>query len=218
MDELADLFRRNRSWATGCAAADPGFFARLRDIQRPELLWLGCSDSRVPANEIVGLAPGELFVHRNVANLVPVTDLNAMAVIEYAVSSLGVSHIIVCGHYGCGGVRAALEGHQAGAVALWLQPLRNLADEHRSELDGLPAGRPRWDRLCELNVAAQVHAVAQSEVVESAWERGVRLTVHGWIYDLADGLLRDLGVSVDGLFTAGGAAPPAAAGPATGED
>ena len=212
MDHLADLFRRNRSWAAGCAASDPGFFARLRDIQRPELLWLGCSDSRVPANEIVGLAPGELFVHRNVANLVPVTDLNAMAVIEYAVSSLGVRHVIVCGHYGCGGVRAALEGHQAGAVALWLQPLRNLADEHRAELDALSPGRPRWDRLCELNVAAQVHAVAQSEVVESAWERGVELTVHGWIYDLADGLLRDLDVGVDGLtHPAGGTTTPAAA-------
>ncbi len=212
MDHLADLFRRNRAWAAGCADSDPGFFARLRDIQRPDLLWLGCSDSRVPANEIVGLAPGELFVHRNVANLVPVTDLNAMAVIEYAVSSLRVSHIIVCGHYGCGGVRAALEGHQAGAVALWLQPLRNLADEHRAELDALVPGRPRWDRLCELNVAAQVRAVAQSEVVESAWERGVELTVHGWIYDLADGLLRDLDVGVDALLHP--AAGPAAAAPA----
>jgi len=210
VEHLAELFRRNRSWAAGRAAADPGFFSRLRDIQRPDLLWLGCSDSRVPANEIVGLAPGELFVHRNVANLVPVTDLNAMAVIEYAVSSLGVGHIIVCGHYGCGGVHAALEGHQAGAVALWLQPLRNLADEHRAELDGLVPGRPRRDRLCELNVAAQVHAVAQSEVVESAWERGVRRAVHGWIYDLADGLLRDLDVSVDRLTHAGRPATPAA--------
>ena len=195
---LADLFARNRAWADGRVAADPEFFARLLDIQRPELLWIGCSDSRVPANDIVGLAPGELFVHRNVANVVPVTDLNAMAVIEYAVSSLGVRHIIVCGHYRCGGVRAALEGHQAGAVALWLQPLRNLADEHCEELDALPSDEARWDRLCELNVVAQVGAVARSEVVQTAWERGAELAVHGWIYDLADGLLCDLEVTVGG--------------------
>ena len=203
MHHLADLFARNRDWAEGRVAADPAFFARLRDIQRPDLLWIGCSDSRVPANEIVGLAPGELFVHRNVANVVPVTDLNAMAVIEYAVSSLGVRHIIVCGHYRCGGVRAALEGHQAGAVALWLQPLRNLADEHRMELDALPSAEARWGRLCELNVASQVRAVASSEIVESAWERGAQLAVHGWIYDLADGLLQDLGVTVGSVIAPG---------------
>ena len=137
------------------------------------------------------------------ANVVPVTDLNAMAVIEYAVSSLCVRHIIVCGHYRCGGVRAALEGHQAGAVALWLQPLRNLADEHRDELDALGSAEERWDRLCELNVAAQVQAVASSEIVEAAWERGAELAVHGWIYDLKDGLLRDLEVTV-GNIAAGG--------------
>jgi carbonic anhydrase len=196
MKYLADLFARNQAWAAARIDADPGFFSRLAHIQQPDLLWLGCSDSRVPANEIVGLAPGELFVHRNVANLVPATDLNALAVIEYAVSSLGVRHIIVCGHYRCGGVRAALEGHQAGAVALWLQPLRNLADAHRDELAALPSDDARWDRLCELNVAAQVQAVAQSEIVEAAWERGAELAVHGWIYDLEDGLLRDLGVTV----------------------
>ncbi len=200
---LADLFARNRAWADGSVAADPEFFARLRDLQRPDLLWIGCSDSRVPANDIVGLAPGELFVHRNVANVVPVTDLNAMAVIEYAVSSLGVRHIIVCGHYRCGGVRAALEGHQAGAVALWLQPLRNLADEHREVLDALETAEARWDRLCELNVAAQVRAVAASEIVESAWERGAELAVHGWIYDLEDGLLRDLEVTVGSAEASG---------------
>ena len=196
MEHLADLFARNREWAQDHIAADPDFFSRLVHMQRPDLLWIGCSDSRVPANEIVGLAPGELFVHRNVANLVPVTDLNAMAVIEYAVSSLGVRHIVVCGHYRCGGVRAALEGHQAGAVALWLQPLRNLADEYHAELEALPSAEARWDRLCELNVAAQVRAVAASEIVESAWERGAKLAVHGWIYDLGDGLLQDLGVTI----------------------
>jgi len=184
MKYLAQLFERNRAWAAERIAGDPEFFARLIHVQRPDLLWIGCSDSRVPANEIVGLAPGELFVHRNVANVVPVTDLNALAVVEYAVNSLGVRHIIVCGHYRCGGVKAALEGHQAGAVALWLQPLRNLADEHRAELDALVPGDTRWDRLCELNVAAQVRALAQTEIVETAWERGADLAVHGWIYDL----------------------------------
>ncbi len=205
MKYLADLFARNRAWAGDSVAADPEFFARLCDIQRPDLLWIGCSDSRVPANEIVGLAPGELFVHRNVANVVPVTDLNAMAVIEYAVSSLRVRHIIVCGHYRCGGVRAALEGHQAGAVALWLQPLRDLADEHREELDACGSTEERWDRLCELNVAAQVHTVASSEIVEAAWERGAELAVHGWIYDLKDGLLRDLDVTVGSVEESAGA-------------
>ena len=141
MKYLSDLFARNRAWAAERTGADPEFFSRLAHLQRPDLLWIGCSDSRVPANEIVGLAPGELFVHRNVANVVPDTDLNAMAVIEYAISSLGVRHVIVCGHYRCGGVRAALEGHQAGAVALWLQPLRNLAEEHRDELDALALRR-----------------------------------------------------------------------------
>jgi carbonic anhydrase len=198
MKYLPDLFTRNRAWAAGLVADDPGCFSRLVHIQRPDLLWIGCSDSRMPANEIVGLAPGELFVHRNVANVVPETDLNALAVLEYAVSSLAVRHVIVCGHYRCGGVRAALEGHQAGAVALWLQPLRKLAERHREELDALASDDERWDRLCELNVAAQVRAVARTEIVEAAWERGADLAVHGWIYDLADGLLRDLEVTLGG--------------------
>lgn len=196
MKYLPELFARNAAWAAERTGADPGFFSRLAHIQRPDLLWIGCSDSRVPANEIVGLAPGELFVHRNVANVVPETDLNALAVVEYAVTALGVRHIIVCGHYRCGGVRAALEGHQAGAVALWLQPLRNLAAGHRAELDALDSDDARRDRLCELNVAAQVRALARTEIVESAWGRGAQLAVHGWIYDLEDGLLRDLEVTV----------------------
>jgi carbonic anhydrase len=195
---LSDLFERNRAWAAERIGADAEFFSRLARIQRPDLLWIGCSDSRVPANEIVGLAPGELFVHRNVANIVPATDLNALAVVEYAVNSLGVRHIIVCGHYHCGGVKAALEGHQAGAVALWLQPLRNLADEHRAKLDALASDDARWHRLCELNVVAQVRALARTEIIESAWERGADLAVHGWIYDLEDGLLRDLEVTAGG--------------------
>ena len=202
--------RANRAWA-GSASRRPGVLRRLADIQRPELLWIGCSDSRVPANEIVGLAPGELFVHRNVANLVPVTDLNAMAVIEYAVSSLGVRHIIVCGHYGCGGVRAALKGHQAGAVALWLQPLRNLADEHRASSTG---SRP--ERRAGTGSASSTwpRRSAPSRSRRSSSRVGARraLAVHGWIYDLGDGLLRDLGVTVgrrDGgrLETAGWTGP-----------
>jgi carbonic anhydrase len=198
MKYLAPLFEQNRAWAAERLAGDPEFFSRLAHIQRPDLLWIGCSDSRVPANDIVGLAPGELFVHRNVANVVPETDLNALAVLEYAVTSLGVRHVIVCGHYRCGGVKAALEGHQAGAVALWLQPLRNLADRHREELAALSSDDARWDRLCELNVAAQVQSVAQTEIVETAWGRGADLAVHGWIYDVEDGLLRDLEVTVGG--------------------
>ena len=195
MKHLAHLFANNRAWAGESVVRDPEYFSRLCHQQRPDLLWIGCSDSRVPANEIVGLAPGELFVHRNVANVVPVTDLNAMAVIEYAVNGLRVKHIIVCGHYHCGGIRAAIEGHQAGAVALWLQPARLVADANRDELDAIPDADERWDRLCELNVAAQVQAVASSEIVEHAWERGLPLAVHGWIYDLHDGLIRDLEVT-----------------------
>ena len=205
MKHLTRLFAQNRVWAGESVARDPEYFSRLCHLQRPDLLWIGCSDSRVPANEIVGLAPGELFVHRNVANVVPVTDLNAMAVIEYAVNGLHIKHIIVCGHYHCGGVRAALEGHQAGAVALWLQPLRNLADEHREELDAIADADQRWDRLCELNVAAQVQAVASCEIVEHAWERGIPLAIHGWIYDLHDGLIRDLEVTVGTVEESAGA-------------
>ena len=198
MKYLPDLFARNRAWAAERVEGDPDFFSRLVHIQRPDLLWIGCSDSRVPANEIVGLAPGELFVHRNVANVVPEADLNALAVLEYAVSSLGVRHVVVCGHYRCGGVKAALEGHQAGAVARWLQPLRDLADAHREELDRLASDDERWARLCEFNVVAQVGTVARTEIVAAAWGRGSDLAVHGWIYDLSDGLLRDLDVTVGG--------------------
>ncbi len=198
MEYLPDVFERNRTWAAARIAEDPEYFTRLVHIQRPDLLWIGCSDSRVPANEIVGLAPGELFVHRNVANVVPETDLNALSVVEYAVNSLGVRHVVVCGHYRCGGVRAALQGHQAGAVALWLQPLRNLALAHRAELDALGSDDARWDRLCELNVVAQAEALARTEIIQAAWERGAQLAVHGWIYDLQDGLLRDLEVTAAG--------------------
>jgi len=195
---LGDLFTRNREWAAAHVGADPAFFSRLCDIQRPELLWIGCSDSRVPANEIVGLAPGELFVHRNVANVVPPGDPNATAVLDFAVRSLGVRHVIVCGHYRCGGVRAALQGKLDGPVGEWLQPVRHVADEHAELLSSVGPFEDRWNRLCELNVAAQVRSVAASEVVQEAWAGGALLAVHGWIYDLRDGLLRDLGLTLDG--------------------
>ena len=205
MKHLTRLFAQNRVWAGESVVRDPDYFLRLCHLQRPDLLWIGCSDSRVPANEIVGLAPGELFVHRNVANVVPVTDLNAMAVIEYAVNGLHIKHIIVCGHYHCGGIEAALKGHQAGAVALWLQPIRLVADANRAELDAIADADQRWDRLCELNVAAQVQAVASCEIVEHAWERGIPLAIHGWIYDLHDGLIRDLEVTVGTVEESAGA-------------
>lgn len=195
MKFLPRLFADNRDWAAACEAREPGFFARLCEIQKPDFLWIGCSDSRVPADVIVGLAPGELFVHRNVANVVPASDPNAMAVIDFAVRSLGVRHVIVCGHYHCGGVRAALDGPLPGVVGLWLGQVRLVAEAHAAELEELAAQEARWDRLCELNVAAQVRSVVSSEVVRSAWRRGVTLAVHGWIYDLKDGLLRDLEIT-----------------------
>jgi carbonic anhydrase len=218
MKYLPYLFERNRAWAERRVGADPEFFSRLVHLQRPDLLWIGCSDSRVPANQIVGLAPGELFVHRNVANVVPATDLNTLAVVEYAVNALGVRHVIVCGHYRCGGVKAALVGHQVGAVGLWLQPLRALAENHRVELDALTSEDARWDRLCELNVTAQVRTLAQTGVVETAWERGADLAVHGWIYDLEDGLLRDLEVTAGGPGAAGQGSAPRTGHPAATPD
>ena len=196
---LPELFARNREWAAERLATDRDFFTRLCEIQSPDLLWIGCSDSRVPANEIVGLAPGELFVHRNVANVFDLSDLNAAAVLEFAVDTLGVRHVIVCGHYRCGGAKAALEKTATGAVGRWLRPLELVAEVHAAHLAALPGLEARWARLCELNVAAQVRNVVSSPVVTAAWERGKPLFVHGWIYDLADGLLRDLDVSVGNL-------------------
>ena len=197
MDLLAGLFSRNRAWAAAHVAADPDFFSRLCDIQRPELLWIGCSDSRVPANEIVGLAPGELFVHRNVANVFPPGDPNATAVLDFAIRSLGVRHVIVCGHYRCGGVRAALQGSLDGPVGSWLGPVHRVAEEHADDLPPTKPFERRWDKLCELNVAAQVRNVAATEAVRAAWAAGAPLALHGWIYDLRDGLLRDLGLTTD---------------------
>ncbi len=194
MRSLPHLFENNRQWASRLRFGQPEFFARLAQQQAPDYLWIGCSDSRVPANEIVGLMPGELFVHRNVANLVVHTDLNCLSVLQYAVEVLEVSHVIVCGHYGCGGVGAALSGARLGLIDNWLRHVREVQERHRARIAAAPAWA-RADRLCELNVIEQVRHVGETTVVQDAWHRGQRLHVHGWIYALQDGLLRDLQVS-----------------------
>jgi carbonic anhydrase len=191
---LEELFENNRRWAAEMVAGDPDFFSALVGRQTPEYLWIGCSDSRVPANQIVGLQPGDVFVHRNIANVVVHTDLNCLSVLQYAVDVLAVAHVIVCGHYGCGGVQAALEHARHGLVDNWLGHVADVAEKHAAEIAALPAAR-RHDRLCELNVSEQVTNVCQTTVVADAWARGQALTVHGLVYDLRDGLLRDLGVS-----------------------
>lgn len=196
MKYLSELFEKNRRWAAEQRAADPAFFERLCEIQRPKYLWIGCADSRVPANQIIGTQPGEVFVHRNVANRYSDEDLNARAVLEYAVGALGVAHIIVCGHYGCGGVRAAIEGGAEGTVAQWISPIAALIEARRAELESCPDPAKRWAKLCELNVADVVGRVAGSRAVRRAWDAGRPLAVHGWIYDLSDGLLRDLNLTV----------------------
>ena len=196
MKTLGQLFEQNRQWAAAQLQEDPAFFVVLCQIQKPDYLWIGCSDSRVPANEIVGLAPGELFVQRNVANLVRQDDLNCMAVVQYAVEALKVKHVIVCGHYGCGGVRAALEDNATGHVGEWLAPLRALREKHSAELAAIENLDARWARLCELNVMDQLEHLRQTELIRSASDRGAEVMLHGWIYDLRDGLLRDLDISV----------------------
>jgi carbonic anhydrase len=193
--DLGDLFARNREWAEAMVADDPAFFANLVDRQTPEYLWIGCSDSRVPANQIVGLAPGDVFVHRNVANVVVHTDLNALSVLQYAVDILRVEHVIVCGHYGCGGVAAAYNGARHGLIDNWLRHVADVAERYGGELAALPEPK-RVDRLCELNVIEQVKHVCETTIVRDAWAEGGELTVHGLVYGLHDGLLRDLGVSV----------------------
>ena len=194
---LADLFVHNQRWAADRQRDDPDYFKRLAALQAPEYLWIGCSDSRVPANVITGLQPGEVFVHRNVANLVHRADINLLSVVEFAVEVLKVKHIIVCGHHGCGGVRAAMDGHRHGIVDHWLQPIRDVADGARGELDKLSDETARLDRLCEMSTRAQVDSLARTPIVQSAWQRGLELSIHAWIYSLDDGLLRDLGRDVD---------------------
>jgi carbonic anhydrase len=193
---IADLLANNRRWAERKKAAEPGFFRRLVAQQAPAYLWIGCSDSRVPANEIVGLDPGEMFVHRNVANLAPPQDANYLSVLQYAVQVLRVTHILVVGHYGCGGVLAALRDQRLGLIDHWLSPIRETMRAHAAELAALPDETPRHDRLCELNVRRQVANVAANPFVRDAWGTGADLTVHGWCYSLATGLVNDLGVTV----------------------
>lgn len=194
---LNHLKANNRAWAAGKVSADPGFFRRLEGQQAPQYLWIGCADSRVPANEIVGLDPGELFVHRNVANLAPPQDANYLSVLQFAVDVLKVKHIIVVGHYGCGGVAAAIDGRRRGLVDHWLHPIREVYQEHLSALEAITEERARLNRLCELNVMRQVRNVASDVFVQDAWARGQQLAVHGWVYSLADGLVKDLDVTVN---------------------
>ncbi len=194
---LDDLKTKNRAWAEGKKRVDPDFFARLVSQQAPDYLWIGCSDSRVPANEIVGLDPGEMFVHRNVANLAPPQDANYLSVLQFAVEVLGVEHILVVGHYGCGGVRAAVENKDHGLIDHWLAPIRETAHDHRQELAALEEPH-RHHRLCELNVIRQVRNVASNPFITRAWKRGQPLSVHGWVYSLGDGLVNDLDVTVAG--------------------
>ena len=195
---LDDLKANNRAWAERKVAVDPGFFTRLEHQQAPEYLWIGCSDSRVPANEIVGLDPGELFVHRNVANLAPPQDANYLSVLQFAVDVLKVKHVMVVGHYGCGGVAAAVDGKRRGLVDHWLHPIRELHHAHRHELEAIDGDGVRLDRLCELNVIRQARNVASDVFVQDAWARGQSLQVHGWIYSIANGLVTDLGVTISG--------------------
>lgn len=198
MPTLDHLIANNRAWAARTEARDPGFFARLTEQQAPQYLWIGCADSRVPANEIVGLLPGELFVHRNVANVVVHTDLNCLSVLQFAVDVLRVRHVIVCGHYGCGGVRAAWGAARLGLIENWLRHIQDVAAKHQPLFDGLDSDDAQVDRLCELNVIEQVVHVCRTTVVQDAWERGQPLQVHAWIYALADGLVRELGIAADG--------------------
>ncbi len=194
MQALKRLFDSNRKWAEQIEKEDPEFFGQLSKQQNPEYLWIGCADSRVPANEIVDLPPGEVFVHRNIANVVVHTDLNCLSVIQYAVEELKVKHIIVCGHYGCGGVKAALDDRDHGLIDNWLRHIRDVYRLHAAQLDAIVDAETRRDRLCELNVIEQVANVCDTTMVRNAWKQGQELTIHGWIYRLEDGLLRDLNV------------------------
>jgi carbonic anhydrase len=196
MRTLKQLFDNNRTWAADTTRQDPEFFRRLSEQQSPHYLWIGCSDSRVPANQIVGLVPGEMFVHRNVANVVVHTDLNCLSAIQFAVEVLGIPHIIVCGHYGCGGVLAALKDQKLGLIDNWLRHVQDVRTKHQAELAALETEQQQHDRLCELNVIEQVANVSQTTIVRDAWARGLELVVHGWIYDLNDGLLRNLDVAM----------------------
>ena len=196
MRSLTHLIENNRAWSERRRQIDPEFFARLSQQQRPRYLWIGCADSRVPANDIVGLLPGELFVHRNIANVVVHTDLNCLSVLQFAVDVLNIEHIIVCGHYGCSGVSAALQNQRVGLADNWLRHVQDVHSKHETRVAAMPDTPHRIDRLCELNVIEQVANVCQTTIVRDAWERGKELAVHGWVYGLKDGLVRDLGSTV----------------------
>ena len=197
MKDLKPLLEQNRAWAENIKASDPEFFPTLAKQQTPRYLWIGCSDSRVPATQLVGMVPGEMFVHRNVANVVDHTDFNCLSVMQYAVDVLKVDHIIVCGHHGCGGVKAAMDNLQLGLIDNWLRHVQDVLHEHEELLAKVSDENERLDRLCELNVIEQVLNVGRTTIVQSAWQRGQELVIHGWIYGLEDGLLRDLGISID---------------------
>ncbi len=197
MKDLKPLLEQNRAWAESIKASEPEFFQTLAKQQNPRFLWIGCSDSRVPATQLVGMVPGEMFVHRNVANVVVHTDFNCLSVIQYAVDVLKVEHIIVCGHHGCGGVKAAMDNLQFGLIDNWLRHVQDVLYEHEEALAEVADEEQRLNQLCELNVITQVQNVGCTTIVQGAWQRGQELTVHGWIYGLEDGLLRDLGVSID---------------------
>jgi carbonic anhydrase len=197
MKDLKRLLEQNRAWAESIKANDPDFFQTLAKQQSPRFLWIGCADSRVPATQLVGMVPGEMFVHRNVANVVDHTDFNCLSVMQYAVDVLKVEHIIVCGHHGCGGVKAAMDNLQLGLIDNWLRHVQDVLHEHEELLADVKDEDKRLDRLCELNVIEQVLNVGRTTIVQSAWQRGQEVVVHGWIYGLEDGLLRDLNVSID---------------------
>lgn len=198
MNSLPNLLNNNQAWAKKIVEGDQEYFQRLSEIQAPEYLWIGCADSRVPANQIVGLDPGELFVHRNVANLVVHTDLNCLSVLQFAIEVLKVKHVIVCGHYGCGGVSAALFHKELGLIENWLRNIQDVANIHQGRLDEIESPRLRADHLCELNVIEQVMNVCRTTIVRDAWRRGQSLTVNGWIYGLGDGLIKDLSIGING--------------------
>ncbi|MFP5373515.1 MAG: carbonate dehydratase [Gammaproteobacteria bacterium] len=199
MTSIADLLERNRGWAERLRAEDPGFFDRLSGQQAPKYLWIGCSDSRVPANQVIDLMPGEVFVHRNIANVVVHTDLNCLSVLQFAVDVLKVEHVLVVGHYGCGGVHAALHGARLGLVDNWIRHVGDVADRHQDWLRAIDSDELQHDRLCELNALEQAANVCQTTIVRDAWARGQRLAVHAWVYTLRDGRVHDLGMDVDSL-------------------
>ncbi|HEV8135928.1 MAG TPA: carbonate dehydratase [Pyrinomonadaceae bacterium] len=196
MEDLQELLEKNRQWAEEIKASDPQFFNSLAQQQTPRYLWIGCSDSRVPATQLVGLKPGDMFVHRNVANVVVHTDFNCLSVLQFAVDVLNVSHVIVCGHYGCGGVKAAMDNLQLGLIDNWLRHVQDVMHKHNEELETIVDDGRRLDRLCELNVSDQVLNVSKTTIVQNAWNRGQELAIHGWIYGISDGLLRDLNISI----------------------